>query len=143
MADAHTYKFNVTMSCGGCSGAVNRVLGKLEGRPLPSTPFPHSFFLPKAPQLTYPQAYSPTMSPSILRSPLWSPTLPSHTRPCCGPSRRPARRSIRAKQMARLRASSWPTKREDGYHARWGIFETDKGGECIHRRAEDRARDTT
>ncbi|KAI1341867.1 iron copper transporter [Xylariaceae sp. FL0016] len=31
MADAHTYKFNVTMTCGGCSGAVNRVLGKLEG----------------------------------------------------------------------------------------------------------------
>ncbi|RYP67462.1 hypothetical protein DL769_005750 [Monosporascus sp. CRB-8-3] len=27
----HTYKFNVTMSCGGCSGAINRVLGKLEG----------------------------------------------------------------------------------------------------------------
>lgn len=33
MADVqeHTYKFNVSMSCGGCSGAVNRVLGKLEG----------------------------------------------------------------------------------------------------------------
>ncbi|PMD55413.1 iron copper transporter, partial [Hyaloscypha bicolor E] len=30
MAD-HTYKFNVSMSCGGCSGAVNRVLGKLDG----------------------------------------------------------------------------------------------------------------
>ncbi|KAK5997298.1 Copper chaperone ATX1 [Cladobotryum mycophilum] len=27
----HTYEFNVTMSCGGCSGAVNRALGKLEG----------------------------------------------------------------------------------------------------------------
>lgn len=27
----HTYKFKVAMSCGGCSGAVNRVLGKLEG----------------------------------------------------------------------------------------------------------------
>ncbi|KFY63961.1 hypothetical protein V496_03539, partial [Pseudogymnoascus sp. VKM F-4515 (FW-2607)] len=26
----HTYKFNVSMSCGGCSGAVNRVLGKLD-----------------------------------------------------------------------------------------------------------------
>ncbi|KAK5632607.1 hypothetical protein RRF57_008321 [Xylaria bambusicola] len=31
MADAHTYKFRVAMSCGGCSGAINRVLGKLEG----------------------------------------------------------------------------------------------------------------
>lgn len=29
--EGHTYKFNVSMSCGGCSGAVNRVLGKLEG----------------------------------------------------------------------------------------------------------------
>lgn len=27
----HTYKFGVSMSCGGCSGAVNRVLGKLDG----------------------------------------------------------------------------------------------------------------
>ncbi|CAK7229346.1 Cytosolic copper metallochaperone [Sporothrix bragantina] len=30
MAD-HTYKFNVSMSCGGCSGAVDRVLKRLEG----------------------------------------------------------------------------------------------------------------
>jgi copper chaperone len=27
----HTYKFNVAMSCGGCSGAVDRVLKKLDG----------------------------------------------------------------------------------------------------------------
>ncbi|KAN0107921.1 putative heavy metal ion transporter [Hyaloscypha variabilis] len=27
----HTYKFGVSMSCGGCSGAVNRVLAKLDG----------------------------------------------------------------------------------------------------------------
>ncbi|KAF1986617.1 hypothetical protein K402DRAFT_332172 [Aulographum hederae CBS 113979] len=27
----HTYKFNVAMSCGGCSGAVTRVLTKLDG----------------------------------------------------------------------------------------------------------------
>jgi copper chaperone CopZ len=27
----HSYKFNVTMTCGGCSGAVTRVLQKLEG----------------------------------------------------------------------------------------------------------------
>jgi len=31
MSADHTYKFGVAMSCGGCSGAVNRVLGKLEG----------------------------------------------------------------------------------------------------------------
>ncbi|EGN95940.1 hypothetical protein SERLA73DRAFT_185373 [Serpula lacrymans var. lacrymans S7.3] len=30
MAD-HTYKFNVKMSCSGCSGAVERVLKKLDG----------------------------------------------------------------------------------------------------------------
>lgn len=27
----HTYEFNVTMTCGGCSGAIDRVLKKLEG----------------------------------------------------------------------------------------------------------------
>jgi copper chaperone len=27
----HKYQFNVTMSCGGCSGAVERVLKKLDG----------------------------------------------------------------------------------------------------------------
>jgi copper chaperone CopZ len=30
----HQYKFNVTMTCGGCSGAVERVLKKLEGERL-------------------------------------------------------------------------------------------------------------
>ncbi|KIV88484.1 hypothetical protein B0A52_08538 [Exophiala mesophila] len=30
MSDHH-YKFNVSMSCGGCSGAVERVLKKLDG----------------------------------------------------------------------------------------------------------------
>lgn len=30
MAD-HTYKFDVAMSCGGCSGAIERVLKRLEG----------------------------------------------------------------------------------------------------------------
>ncbi|KAI1005524.1 hypothetical protein K3495_g2700 [Podosphaera aphanis] len=28
---SHIYKFNVQMSCGGCSGAITRVLEKLEG----------------------------------------------------------------------------------------------------------------
>jgi len=31
MADEHTYKFNVSMSCSGCSGAVDRVLKRLDG----------------------------------------------------------------------------------------------------------------
>lgn len=35
--DQHHYKFNVTMTCGGCSGAVERVLKKLDGRRILST----------------------------------------------------------------------------------------------------------
>ncbi|KAG5992462.1 hypothetical protein E4U43_000703 [Claviceps pusilla] len=27
----HTYEFNVSMSCGGCSGAIDRVLKKMDG----------------------------------------------------------------------------------------------------------------
>lgn len=27
----HKYEFEITMTCGGCSGAVDRVLKKLEG----------------------------------------------------------------------------------------------------------------
>jgi len=30
----HTYTFNITMTCGGCSGAVERVLKKLDGERL-------------------------------------------------------------------------------------------------------------
>ena len=36
MADTdapHHYKFNIQMNCGGCSGAINRVLKKTEGKP--------------------------------------------------------------------------------------------------------------
>lgn len=47
----HTYKFNVTMSCGGCSGAINRVLGKLEGElrniPMPLTQTMYPPFHPR------------------------------------------------------------------------------------------------
>lgn len=38
MADTHTYKFNVSMSCSGCSGAVDRVLKKLDGKPPSAQP---------------------------------------------------------------------------------------------------------
>lgn len=31
MSAEHTYKFNVAMHCGGCSGAVERVLKKIDG----------------------------------------------------------------------------------------------------------------
>jgi len=54
--DAHTYKFNVSMSCGGCSGAVDRVLKKLDGSscPGPLSPVPRmhprlSWFLQRSP----------------------------------------------------------------------------------------------
>lgn len=37
----HNYKFNVTMTCSGCSGAVERVLKKMDGKPTPpDTPYP-------------------------------------------------------------------------------------------------------
>lgn len=39
----HHYKFNVKMTCGGCSGAVERVLKKLDGR---CTMLPLSSILP-------------------------------------------------------------------------------------------------
>ena len=43
----HSYKFNVTMTCGGCSGAVERVLKKLDGKPSsPYTFAPSSTLLP-------------------------------------------------------------------------------------------------
>ncbi len=49
-ADLQHIKFNVAMSCGGCSGAVTRALSKVEGLftflfplfPLPSSPVPHT-----------------------------------------------------------------------------------------------------
>ena len=34
----HNYKFNITMTCGGCSGAVERVLKKLDGMEVHSPP---------------------------------------------------------------------------------------------------------
>lgn len=42
---SHTYKFDVAMSCGGCSGAIERVLKKLDGS---STTRPH-FTPPSSP----------------------------------------------------------------------------------------------
>ncbi len=40
----HTYKFNVAMSCGGCSGAIERVLKKLEGPSAHSSPVSMTIF---------------------------------------------------------------------------------------------------
>ncbi|KAA8913593.1 hypothetical protein FN846DRAFT_928815 [Sphaerosporella brunnea] len=44
MSDKH-YEFEVKMACGGCSGAVERVLKKLDGISLFLLP-PSSFLLP-------------------------------------------------------------------------------------------------
>lgn len=33
---SHTYEFNISMSCGGCSGAVDRALKKLDGEFFPT-----------------------------------------------------------------------------------------------------------
>ena len=54
----HTYNFNITMTCGGCSGAVERVLKKLDGQYAPmSRKLAHLI-------LTLEQASSPSTFPS-------------------------------------------------------------------------------
>jgi copper chaperone CopZ len=62
----HNYKFNVTMTCGGCSGAVERVLKKLDGKyfpPSPSLPSLSSSSHPlSTPSISYPQNSSPSLS---------------------------------------------------------------------------------
>jgi copper chaperone len=81
MADTHTYKFNVTMTCGGCSGAVNRVLGKLEGRCLSSLLSPLPLFPLKGAATDIPagvQSYDvslDTQSATVIADP----TLPYET----------------------------------------------------------------
>src|SRR5690349_2104149 len=61
----HKYLFNVSMSCGGCSGAVERVLKKLEGKEhgtFHSTHSTHSFThkLPPAYLHTHTRAHTHT-----------------------------------------------------------------------------------
>lgn len=41
----HHYKFNVAMSCGGCSGAVERVLKRLDGEKRNTTSLPRGIIL--------------------------------------------------------------------------------------------------
>jgi len=64
----HTYKFNVTMTCGGCSGAVERVLKKLDGIHASPSPAPQRP-LYRARVLTDEQVSSPSMSPWTRRRP--------------------------------------------------------------------------
>ena len=50
--DSHTYKYNVSMSCSGCSGAVERVLQKLDGNsPHTHTPLSNTQINPRSPSL--------------------------------------------------------------------------------------------
>lgn len=82
MAEAaeHRYKFNISMSCGGCSGAVERVLKKMEG----TSPFsvPATLSLSSSP---LPSLLSPLPSPHLLPSPPLSspfpPLLSHHANP--------------------------------------------------------------
>ena len=46
MADHH-YEFNVKMACGGCSGAIDRVLKKTDGRFTTWPITPHSTTTPR------------------------------------------------------------------------------------------------
>jgi hypothetical protein len=47
VAAEHKYQFNVSMSCGGCSGAIDRVLKRMEGACLlsPYSPDPYLTYL--------------------------------------------------------------------------------------------------
>merc|ERR1711939_1254258 len=78
MSDHH-YKFNVTMTCGGCSGAIERVLKKLDEQVSKITT-----------SLSTPR---PQTSPPLTRCP---------TRPCSRRLRRPARRSTQERPMELL-----------------------------------------
>jgi|SRR5690242_5039428 len=93
----HNYKFNIAMSCGGCSGAVERVLKKLEGGCTP--------LLVANVAINSTQASSRTTSPSRTRPPTSSPKTRSPTKPCSRRSRRPARQSSPVRPMA-LRGTS-------------------------------------
>ena len=63
----HKYVFNVTMSCGGCSGAVERVLKKLEGAsPVLSTRFPTPSTLPTSPTSSDSLPNTSPVTPSVV-----------------------------------------------------------------------------
>ncbi len=65
----HHYKFNIAMSCGGCSGAVERVLKKLDGEP-----FPHlTTTLPRFRPL--PPFTPPPLLISKDQEPYWNPRI--------------------------------------------------------------------
>lgn len=112
MADVHTYEFNVSMSCGGCSGAIDRVLKKLPGAsPPPSSSIPGKEYERSADEAPR-QASRATRSPSRTRGPRSSPACPTRRSSRRLPRR--ARPSTRPRPTA-SRSRSWcPPRREHG-----------------------------
>ena len=117
----HTYKFNVSMSCGGCSGAVDRVLKKLDGMCTLCAPNVSDMQRPRTPPCFPPDAdafyvqasnHMRYLSNLRLRPLSQSPLL--STRPFSRPSRRPARRSTLARSTARQRVSSSQSRKDVG-----------------------------
>lgn len=101
----HEYKFEVVMTCSGCSGAVSRVLGKLDGQSSQCASFASS----RLPALTdavccfyclgnFQQASTLTMSRS--KTSLSLSRGQHRTKPCWRRSKRPARRSSLVRSSA-------------------------------------------
>jgi len=96
----HNYKFNITMTCGGCSGAVERVLKKLDGASSSCSQtslfmYSHEHDTNEIPS----QASKNSTSPSTPRPRPSKPTTASTTPPSSRRSRRLARLSTRARLM--------------------------------------------
>ena len=82
----HHYKFQITMSCSGCSGAIERVLKKLEGSFLLSPlllclpAFPHPPPLLLLLPLCFPPCLLPTPHPPSPRPPRLHPPHQTYTK---------------------------------------------------------------
>lgn len=105
MAETHTYDFNITMTCGGCSGAIDRVLKKLDGS-LALPPRPREAALELTVHGPGAQASRATKSHSRTRRPTSSPRC--RTRRCSKRLPRRARRSTRPRPTASRSRSRCP-----------------------------------
>jgi len=65
----HHYHFNITMTCTGCSGAIDRVLKRTDGLPLPPPPAPFLSSCPLPFSFPPPSLSPPSPSPSSLLPP--------------------------------------------------------------------------
>jgi copper chaperone CopZ len=104
----HNYKFNITMTCGGCSGAVERVLKKLDGE-ITAQAVAHQSSIQK---LTYNlQASRTSTSPSRAKPQPSQPMRTWTTQPSWRRSRRPAKLSTRARPtVLRRRCKHLPNR---------------------------------